>query len=110
MSVRFACSAATSRRPAGCSAQGQPLPISENEALFQLIGTTYGGDGQETFGLPNLNGRVPMHQGTQSGTTYQHGRDGGVGKRHADDAAQFRTILIPCSATSDVAHGQRSRQ
>ena len=43
---------------------GQQLPISENEALFQLIGTTYGGDGEETFGLPNLQGRIPIHQGS----------------------------------------------
>jgi microcystin-dependent protein len=42
---------------------GQLLPISENEALFQLIGTMYGGDGQENFGLPNLQSRVPMHFG-----------------------------------------------
>lgn len=40
---------------------GQLLPISENETLFQLIGTTYGGDGQATFALPDLRGRVPMH-------------------------------------------------
>ena len=43
--------------------EGQLLPISENETLFQLIGTTYGGDGQETFGLPDLRGRLPLHQG-----------------------------------------------
>jgi len=42
---------------------GQLLPISENETLFQLIGTTYGGDGQSTFALPNLSSRVPIHQG-----------------------------------------------
>jgi microcystin-dependent protein len=42
---------------------GQLLPISENETLFQLIGTTYGGDGQSTFGLPDLRGRVPIHFG-----------------------------------------------
>lgn len=42
---------------------GQLLPISENETLFQLIGTTYGGDGQTTFALPDLRGRVPIHQG-----------------------------------------------
>ena len=42
---------------------GQQLPISENETLFQLIGTTYGGDGQETFNLPNLQSRVPLHFG-----------------------------------------------
>jgi microcystin-dependent protein len=42
---------------------GALLPISENETLFQLIGTTYGGDGQSTFGLPDLRGRIPIHQG-----------------------------------------------
>ena len=42
---------------------GQLLPISENETLFQLIGTTYGGDGQSTFALPQLQSRVPIHQG-----------------------------------------------
>lgn len=43
--------------------EGQLLPISENETLFQLIGTTYGGDGEETFALPDLRGRIPVHQG-----------------------------------------------
>lgn len=43
--------------------EGQILPISENEALFSLIGTTFGGDGQETFALPDLRGRAPVHQG-----------------------------------------------
>src|SRR3954454_400117 len=43
--------------------EGQLLPISENETLFQLIGTTYGGDGQSTFALPDLRGRIPLHFG-----------------------------------------------
>ena len=47
---------------------GRPLPISQNETLFQLIGTTYGGDGQETFNLPNLQSRIPIHM-TTDGTT-----------------------------------------
>lgn len=42
---------------------GQPLAISENETLFQLIGTMYGGDGESTFNLPNLQSRVPLHMG-----------------------------------------------
>jgi microcystin-dependent protein len=42
---------------------GTQLPISENETLFQLIGTTYGGDGESTFNLPDLRGRLPLHQG-----------------------------------------------
>jgi microcystin-dependent protein len=50
--------------PAGWAfCAGQLLPISENPTLFDLIGTTYGGDGQNTFGLPNLQSRVPMHVG-----------------------------------------------
>jgi microcystin-dependent protein len=43
--------------------EGQLLPISENETLFNLIGTTYGGDGQSTFALPDLRGRLPLHWG-----------------------------------------------
>jgi microcystin-dependent protein len=43
--------------------EGQLLPISEYETLFNLIGTTYGGDGQSTFALPDLRGRLPLHQG-----------------------------------------------
>lgn len=43
--------------------EGQLLPISEYETLFNLIGTTYGGDGQSTFSLPDLRGRIPLHQG-----------------------------------------------
>jgi microcystin-dependent protein len=59
--------------------EGQLLPISENETLFQLIGTTYGGDGEQTFALPNLQSRVPVHMGTgPSGVTYQIGESAGV--------------------------------
>lgn len=42
---------------------GQLLPINQNQALFSILGTTYGGDGRQTFGLPNLQGRTPMHVG-----------------------------------------------
>lgn len=59
--------------------EGQTLPISENEVLFQLIGTTYGGDGESTFNLPNLASRVPIHMGTgPDGTTYQIGEMAGT--------------------------------
>jgi microcystin-dependent protein len=59
--------------------EGQTLPIAENEVLFQLIGTTYGGDGEETFNLPNLASRVPLHMGTgPDGTTYQLGEMAGT--------------------------------
>lgn len=46
---------------------GQLVPISQNDALFALIGTTYGGDGQQTFGLPDFRGRLPVHMGNLSG-------------------------------------------
>ncbi len=50
--------------PAGWQfCEGQLLPISEYETLFNLIGTTYGGDGQSTFAVPDLRGRVPLHLG-----------------------------------------------
>jgi microcystin-dependent protein len=58
---------------------GSPLSIAENDTLFQLIGTTFGGDGQETFNLPDLRGRVPLHQGTNpaTGSTFQLGEQAG---------------------------------
>ena len=65
--------------PAGWAfCNGALMPISENDTLFTLIGTTYGGDGQETFALPDLQGRVPMHQGTLSGVTSTIGEKAGV--------------------------------
>jgi microcystin-dependent protein len=58
---------------------GQLLAISENDTLFTLIGTTYGGDGQNTFGLPDLQGRAPVHMGTSpEGITYVIGEQAGV--------------------------------
>ena len=58
---------------------GALIPISENDALFILIGTTYGGDGQTTFALPNLQSRLPMHQGQGSGLSNRIlGEQGGV--------------------------------
>jgi microcystin-dependent protein len=67
--------------PAGWAlCQGQLMPISQNDTLFNLIGTTYGGDGQETFAIPNLSGRVPVHQGQGPGISqsYQIGEMAGV--------------------------------
>lgn len=66
--------------PAGWAfCDGQLLPISENETLFQLIGTTYGGDGESTFAMPDLRGRIPIHFGSSSGgQTYVLAETGGV--------------------------------
>jgi microcystin-dependent protein len=66
--------------PAGWAfCQGQSMPIAENDTLFTLIGTTYGGDGQETFNLPDLQGRAPLHMGQGPGlSNYAIGELGGV--------------------------------
>ncbi len=56
---------------------GTLLAITGNEALYALIGTTYGGDGQTNFALPDLRGRLPVHQGTGQ-STYTLGQKGGV--------------------------------
>lgn len=58
---------------------GQLLPISQNTALFSILGTTYGGNGQTTFALPDLRGRVPVHVGTGPGlSSYILGQKGGA--------------------------------
>jgi microcystin-dependent protein len=66
--------------PAGWAfCDGQLVPISENDTLFNLIGTTYGGDGEETFALPDLQGRIPIHAGTgPGGVTRQLGETDGT--------------------------------
>ena len=65
---------------------GSQLPIAEFETLFNLIGTTYGGDGQQTFNLPDLRGRAPLHMGTGQ-STYVLGESGGVETGDADHPA-----------------------
>jgi microcystin-dependent protein len=88
--------------PAGwmfCS--GQLLPISENETLFTLIGTTYGGDGQSTFALPNLQGRIPLHVGPG----FALGQNGG------SETVTLNTQQIPAHnhiPTTAAAGGQLS--
>ena len=77
---------------------GQLMPISENDALFTLIGTMYGGDGQETFGLPNLQSRIPIHNGTgPDGVTYIQGELAGV------ESVTLSTQQIPVHNHTPVA-------
>lgn len=65
--------------PAGwMTCDGQLLPISDYDTLFNLIGTTYGGNGQTTFGLPNLAARVPIHQGSNGTNNYNLAQNGGA--------------------------------
>jgi len=83
--------------------EGQTLPISENETLFQLIGTTYGGDGQETFNLPNLASRVPIHWGTgPDGVTYQIGEMAGV-EQVTLSTQQIPSHTHPLTGSTDTA-------
>ena len=79
---------------------GQTLPISENETLFQLIGTTYGGDGQSTFRLPNLQSRVPVHQGS-----------GGIlAEQYGTESVTLTTNQIPAHAHPQLGSSQSSNQ
>jgi microcystin-dependent protein len=77
--------------PAGWAmCQGQLMSISENDTLFNLIGTTYGGDGQETFALPDLQGRVPVHMGTgPSGVSFQ------IGEKAGSESVTITTNQMP---------------
>ena len=78
--------------------EGQLLPISENETLFQLIGTTYGGDGQSTFALPDLRGRVPIHQGN----SFVLAEQGGV-EEVSLTVAQLPVHTHPFMASASIA-------
>ena len=77
---------------------GSLLPISEYDALFALIGTTYGGDGQTTFAVPDLRGRVPMHQGTGPGlSTYV------IGQRAGTETVTVLSTQMPTHTHTAVA-------
>src|SRR5882724_7360050 len=88
--------------PAGWAfCQGQLMAISENETLFNLIGTTYGGDGQSTFGIPDLQGRIPIHMGTGGGlSNYQIGQKAGV------ESVTLNTNQIPLHNHQALATSQ----
>jgi microcystin-dependent protein len=77
---------------------GSLLPISEYDALFALIGTTYGGDGQTTFAVPDLRGRLPIHQGTGPGlSTYV------IGQRAGTETVTVLPTQMPAHAHTLVA-------
>jgi microcystin-dependent protein len=69
---------------------GQLLPISQNTALFSLVGTTYGGDGRTTMALPNMQGRVPMHPGRGPGLTSRR-----LGERGGEEVVTLSEAQIP---------------
>ena len=77
---------------------GQLLAIAQNDALFSLLGTTYGGDGQNTFALPDLRGRIPVHRGQGSGLSpYDLGQVGGV------ESVTLLTQQLPAHSHAFVA-------
>ena len=95
--------------PAGWAfCDGQIVAIAEFETLFNLIGTTYGGDGQATFALPDLRGRVPVHQGSnrQSGA-YVTGQAGGAETvtLSAAHMAPHTHAMLASSTAASTAHG-----
>ena len=69
---------------------GQLLAISQNDALFSLLGTTYGGDGRTTFGLPDLRGRIPIHAGSGPGLSFR-----GLGARGGSETVTLNVNQIP---------------
>ena len=77
---------------------GQLLPINQNQALFSLLGTTYGGNGQTTFALPNLQGRVPLHFGNQ----FVQGQIGGE-TAHTLNITEIPVHTHVVTASSNVA-------
>ncbi len=83
--------------------QGQLLPISQYDTLFNLIGTTYGGDGQSTFGLPDLRGRFPVHTGTAvTGTNYV------IGEKAGFEQVTLTVNQIPVHSHAIIADGNNA--
>lgn len=70
---------------------GQLLAINSNNALFSILGTTYGGDGRSTFALPDLRGRVPMSAGSHPGSAYNYR----VGQRGGIESPTLSTLQMP---------------
>lgn len=88
---------------------GQLLPISQNQALFSILGTTYGGDGRTTFGLPDLRGRVAMHEGSGPGLTPRNlGAKGGTETvtLNVNEMPSHNHTLIATAAVNVGAEGK----
>lgn len=84
---------------------GQILPINQNQSLYSLLGTTYGGDGRTSFALPDLRSRVPVHPGDAGGNNVTLGQKGGV-ETVALSAAEVPAHTHTARATSDAANAR----
>ncbi len=81
---------------------GQLLSISQNDALFSLLGTLYGGDGRTTFGLPDMQGRVPVHRGTGPGLTNRREGQKGGSENEVISLAQIPSHTHVLGAAGDL--------
>jgi microcystin-dependent protein len=81
---------------AQCS--GQTLPINQNQSLFSLLGTTYGGDGRTTFALPDMRGRAPMHAGNGAGLSSRT-----LGQQLGTETVTLSAAQIPPHSHSAIA-------
>jgi microcystin-dependent protein len=77
---------------------GQILPISQNTALFSLLGTTYGGNGQTNFALPNFQGRMPVHQGQGPGLSQRI-----LGEQGGTESVSFSSLSLPSAPSPAVS-------
>jgi microcystin-dependent protein len=78
-------------------ASGQTLAISDNTALFNLIGTTYGGDGQVTFNLPNIQSRMPLHVGAATGLSART-----LGQMAGAESVTFASASVPSAPQAPI--------
>ncbi len=81
---------------------GQLLPINQNQSLFSLLGTTYGGDGRTSFGLPDLRGRTPINAGSSTGSSHRQGEKGGA-ETHTVSAAEMPRHTHPMKGSRAAA-------
>ncbi len=84
---------------------GQLLAIAQNDVLFALIGTTYGGDGQNTFALPDLQGRIPIHMGSGPGLTPRI-----IGELSGSESVTLTTSQLPAHTHVPAAHSANGSQ
>ncbi len=85
---------------------GQILPINQNQSLYSLLGTNYGGDGRTSFALPDMRGRIPIHVGTSNGTDHRQGHRSGE-ETHALSVAEMPNHRHTIRATSDNANSNK---
>ena len=82
---------------------GQILPINQNQSLYSLLGTTYGGDGRTSFALPDMRGRTPIHVGSSNGVSHQLGQKSGE-ETHTVSAGEMPQHTHQLRGSSDAAN------